>query len=80
MKSEEEIASQLPEIIITPMYCQMDSKTAKIHDKIMEDLNTARNAAEAIEKKITASLQKGKYSVISEFIKKDKHTRNRVRI
>ena len=53
MKSEEEIASQLPEIIITPMYCQMDSKTAKIHDKIMEDLNTARNAAEAIEKKIT---------------------------
>ena len=53
MKSEEEIASQLPEIIITPMYCQMDNKTAKIHDKIMEDLNTARNAAEAIEKKIT---------------------------
>ena len=26
MKSEEEIASQLPEIIITPMYCQMDNK------------------------------------------------------
>ena len=53
MKSEEEIASQLPEVIITPMYCQMNNKTAKIHDKIMEDLNTARNAAEAIEKKIT---------------------------
>ena len=53
MKSEEEIASQLPEVIITPMYCQMSSKTTKIHNKIMEDLNTARNAAEAIEKKIT---------------------------
>ena len=53
MKSEEEIASQLPELIITPMYCQMDNKTAKIHEKIMKDLQTARDAAEAIEKKIT---------------------------
>ena len=52
MKSEEEIASQLPEVIVTPMYCQMDSKTAKIHDKIMQDLKIARDAAEAIETKI----------------------------
>ena len=51
MKSEEEIASQLPEVIVTPMYCQMDSKTAKIHDKIMQDLKMAKDAAEAIESK-----------------------------
>ena len=53
MKSEEEIASQLPELIITPMYCTMSTKTKKINDKIMIDLKLAKDTAEAIEKKIT---------------------------
>ena len=53
MKSEEDIGNQLPELIITPIYCQMDNKTKKIHDEIMTDLDTARKAAEAIENKIT---------------------------
>ncbi len=50
-KSEEEIASQLPELVITPMFCQMDSKTAKVNDKIMQDLKIAKDAADAIEAK-----------------------------
>jgi SNF2 family DNA or RNA helicase len=53
MKSEEEIASQLPELIVTPIYCTMSTKTKKINDTIMKDLKTAKDAVEAIEKKIT---------------------------
>ena len=53
MKSEEEIASQLPELIITPIYCTMSTKTKKVNDKIMVDLKLAKDTAEAIEKKIT---------------------------
>ena len=53
MKSEEEIASQLPELIITPIYCTMSTKTKKVNDKIMVDLKSAKDTAEAIEKKIT---------------------------
>ena len=52
-KSEEEIASQLPELIITPIYCTMSTKTKKINDKIMIDLKSAKDTAEAIENKIT---------------------------
>ena len=53
MKAEEEIASQLPELIITPIYCTMSTKAKKINDKIMVDLKVAKDAAEAIENKIT---------------------------
>lgn len=53
MKAEEEIASQLPELIITPIYCTMSTKAKKINDKIMIDLKVAKDAAEAIENKIT---------------------------
>jgi SNF2 family DNA or RNA helicase len=53
MKTEEEVASQLPELVITPIYCQMDGKIAKINDDIMRDLKIAKDAVEAIEKKIT---------------------------
>lgn len=53
MKSEEEIASQLPELIVTPIYCTMSTKTRKINDAIMKDLKAAKDAVEAIEKKIT---------------------------
>ena len=31
IKSEEDIGNQLPELIITPIYCQMDNKTRAIH-------------------------------------------------
>ena len=53
MKSEEEIASQLPELIVTPIYCTMSTKTRKINDAIMKDLKAAKDAVEAIEKKVT---------------------------
>ncbi len=53
IKSEEEVASQLPELIVTPIYCQMDNKIAKINDEIMRDLKIAKDAVENIEKKIT---------------------------
>ena len=53
MKSEEEIASQLPELIITPIYCPMNDKIYKVNEKIMTDLKIARDNAEAIESKIT---------------------------
>ena len=52
MKSEKEIASQLPELIITPMYCTMSTKTKKVNDKIMVDLKVAKDAVEALEAKI----------------------------
>jgi SNF2 family DNA or RNA helicase len=53
MKSEEEVASQLPELVITPIYCQMDRKILAVHQEIMQDLDIARKAAESIENKIT---------------------------
>ena len=53
MKSEEEVASQLPELVITPIYCQMDKKIMTVHQEIMQDLDIARKAAESIENKIT---------------------------
>ena len=52
IKTEEEVASQLPELIITPIYCQMDNKTIKINDDIMKDLKVAKDTIEAIEAKI----------------------------
>ena len=53
IKTEEDVAGQLPELIITPIYCPMDSKTEKIHNEIMRDLKIAKDATEAIEAKIT---------------------------
>ena len=53
IKTEQEISSQLPELIVTPIYCTMPNKTKKINDEIMRDLKIAQDAVEAIEKKIT---------------------------
>ena len=53
MKTEKEISDQLPELIVTPIYCTMSNKTKKINDEIMRDLKIAQDAVEAIEKKIT---------------------------
>ena len=53
MKTEDEISDQLPELIVTPIYCTMPNKTRKINDAIMKDLKIAQDAVEAIEKEIT---------------------------
>ena len=53
MKTEEEISDQLPELIVTPIYCTMSNKTKKINDEIMRDLKIAQDAVKAIEEKIT---------------------------
>ena len=53
MKTEEEISDQLPELIVTPIYCTMSNKTKKINDEIMKDLKIAQDAVKAIEEKIT---------------------------
>ncbi len=52
MKTEEEISDQLPELIVTPIYCTMSNKTRKINDDIMADLKIAQEAVEKIEKQI----------------------------
>ena len=52
MKTEEEISDQLPELIVTPIYCTMPNKTRKINDAIMADLKIAQDAVERIEKEI----------------------------
>lgn len=52
IKQIEEIADQLPEVIISPIYCTMSNKTRKINDDIMADLKMAQDAAERIEKQI----------------------------
>jgi SNF2 family DNA or RNA helicase len=52
MKTEEEISDQLPELIVTPVYCTMSSKTKKINDDIMADLKIAQDAVDRIEKQI----------------------------
>ena len=52
MKTEEEISDQLPELIVTPIYCTMPNKTKKINDAIMADLKIAQDAVEKIEKEI----------------------------
>ena len=53
MKTEKEISDQLPELIVTPIYCTMSNKTRKINDEIMRDLKIAQDAVDAIEKKIS---------------------------
>lgn len=53
MKTEDEISDQLPELIVTPIYCTMPNKTRKINDAIMADLKIAQDAVGRIEKKIT---------------------------
>ncbi len=53
MKTEDDISDQLPELIVSPIYCTMSNKTKKINDEIMRDLKTAQDAVQAIENKIT---------------------------
>lgn len=53
MKTEDEISDQLPELIVTPIYCTMPNKTRKINDVIMADLKIAQDAVGRIEKEIT---------------------------
>ena len=53
MKTENEISDQLPELIVTPIYCTMPNKTRKINDAIMADLKIAQDAVGRIEKEIT---------------------------
>lgn len=52
MKTEDEISDQLPELIVTPIYCTMPNKTRKINDAIMADLKIAQDAVARIEKEI----------------------------
>ena len=52
MKTEDEISGQLPELIVTPIYCTMSNKTKKINDQIMRDLKIAQDTVETIESKI----------------------------
>lgn len=52
MKTEDDISDQLPELVVTPIYCTMSNKTKKINDEIMRDLKTAQDAVAAIEEKI----------------------------
>ena len=53
MKTEDDISDQLPELIITPVYCTMSNKTKKINDEIMRDLKIAQDAVSSIEERIT---------------------------
>ena len=53
IKTEDEISDQLPELIVTPIYCTMPNKTRKINDAIMADLKIAQDAVGRIEKEIT---------------------------
>ena len=53
MKTEDEISDQLPELIVTPIYCTMPNKIRKINDAIMADLKIAQDAVARIEKEIT---------------------------
>ena len=52
IKQIDEIADQLPEVVVAPIYCTMSNKTRKINDDIMNDLKIAQDAAERIEKQI----------------------------
>ena len=52
MKTVEEISDQLPELIVSSIYCTMSNKTRKINDSIMADLKIAQEAVERIEKQI----------------------------
>ena len=52
MKTVEEISDQLPELIVSPIYCTMSNKTKKINDAIMADLKIAQEAVDRLEKQI----------------------------
>lgn len=52
IKTEEEIAGQLPELVINQIYCEMTPKMKKINELIMTDLENERLKAEELENTI----------------------------
>lgn len=53
VKTEEEIAGQLPELVINQIYCEMTPKMKKINELIMTDLENERLKSEELEKSIS---------------------------
>lgn len=54
VKTEEEIAGQLPELVINQIYCEMTPKMKKINELIMTDLENERLKSEELEKTISS--------------------------
>lgn len=52
VKTEEEIAGQLPELVVNQIYCEMTPKMKKVNDMIMTDLENERLKSEELEKSI----------------------------
>ena len=52
IKTEEEIAGQLPELVVNQIYCEMTPKMKKINELIMTDLENERLKAEELENTI----------------------------
>lgn len=52
IKTEEEIAGQLPELVVNQVYCEMTPKMKKINESIMTDLENERLKSEELEKTI----------------------------
>lgn len=51
IKSEEDVADQLPTLVVNQLYCQLPSGMATINAKLFEDLDTTRKEIESLEKR-----------------------------
>lgn len=51
IKSEEDVADQLPTLVVNQIYCEMDCSMAEVNSKLFSDLEDVRNMIESLEKK-----------------------------
>ena len=53
IKKKEEVASQLPKLVISEMYCELEKEQVDMTNILLEELNELKNKLEILEKKLT---------------------------
>ena len=51
IKSEEDVADQLPTLVINQIYCELPPHMSEVNAKLFEELDTVRKEIEALEKR-----------------------------
>ena len=52
IKSEEDVADQLPTLVVNQVYCEMDTAMSEVNTQLFNDLENVRLEIESLEKKI----------------------------
>ena len=53
IKKKEEVASQLPKLVVSKMYCELEKEQVDMTNILLEELNELKNKLEILEKKLT---------------------------